>query len=60
VVLATAEAVRRPGLTPMARLVAVGHAGGDPARMGIGPVPATCQALARASPGVRPQPHAIE
>ena len=48
VVLATGEAVRRLGLTPLARLVAAGHAGVDPARMGIGPVPATRQALERA------------
>jgi acetyl-CoA C-acetyltransferase len=52
VVLATGEAVRRLGLTPLARLVAAGHAGVDPARMGIGPVPATRQALARAGLGV--------
>jgi acetyl-CoA C-acetyltransferase len=52
VVLATGAAVRRLGLMPMARLVAAGHAGVDPARMGIGPVPATRQALARASLGV--------
>ena len=48
VVLATGEAVRRLGLTPLARLVAAGHAGVDPARMGIGPVPASRQALRRA------------
>ncbi len=48
VVLATEAAVRRMNLTPLARLVAAGHAGVDPARMGIGPVPATRQALARA------------
>ena len=52
VVLATGEAVRRLGLTPLARLVAAGHAGVDPARMGIGPVPATRQALERAGLGV--------
>lgn len=52
VVLATGEAVRRLGLTPLARLVAAGHAGVDPTRMGIGPVPATRQALARAGLGV--------
>ncbi len=52
VVLATGAAVRRLGLAPLARLVAAGHAGVDPARMGIGPVPATRQALERAGLGV--------
>jgi acetyl-CoA C-acetyltransferase len=47
-VLATGEAVRRHGLSPMARLLAYGHAGVDPALMGMGPVPATRRALARA------------
>lgn len=36
------------GLQPLARLVAYGHAGVEPAYMGIGPVPATRRALARA------------
>jgi len=36
------------GLAPLARLVSYGHAGVDPAYMGIGPVPATRQALERA------------
>ncbi|CAN5259086.1 acetyl-CoA C-acyltransferase family protein [soil metagenome] len=48
VVLASAEAVQTHGLTPLARLVSYGHAGVDPAYMGIGPVPATRIALARA------------
>ena len=48
VVLATGEAVRDHGLKPLARLVAWGHSGVEPAIMGIGPVPATRQALARA------------
>jgi acetyl-CoA C-acetyltransferase len=52
VVIATGEAVKRLGLTPMARLVATGHAGVDPAYMGIGPVPASRQALERAGIGV--------
>jgi acetyl-CoA C-acetyltransferase len=47
VVLASSEAVKRLGLTPMARLVGYAHAGVDPAFMGIGPVPATKAALAR-------------
>ncbi len=47
-VLASSAAVKEHGLQPMARLVAYGHAGVDPAYMGIGPVPATRIALARA------------
>ncbi|AMJ61493.1 acetyl-CoA C-acyltransferase family protein [Bosea sp. PAMC 26642] len=53
IVLASAEAVRRSGATPLARLVAYGHAGVDPNYMGIGPVPATRAALARAGLTVR-------
>ena len=49
VVLASGEAVKRLGLKPIARLVGYGHAGVDPAFMGIGPVPATKAALARAA-----------
>ena len=48
VVLASGEAVKRLGLTPMARIVSAGHAGVDPAYMGIGPVPASKKALAKA------------
>ena len=48
VALASAEAVRRLDLTPLARLVAYGHAGVEPAYMGMGPVPATRLALERA------------
>ena len=48
VVLASGEQVRALGLKPLARLVAYGHAGVDPAYMGIGPVPATRIALERA------------
>lgn len=47
-VLMEAGEARRRGLTPMARLVSYGHAGVDPKYMGIGPVPATRQALERA------------
>ncbi len=36
------------GAKPLARIVAYGHAGVDPAYMGIGPVPATRRALERA------------
>ncbi len=42
---ATAE---RRGLKPLARLLSYGHAGVDPLHMGIGPVPASRQALERA------------
>ena len=45
----TAEA---RGLKPLARLVSYGHAGVDPLQMGIGPVPASRQALERAGLGV--------
>ena len=48
VVLAEGGFVQANGLTPLARLVAWGHAGVDPNYMGIGPVPATRAALARA------------
>jgi acetyl-CoA C-acetyltransferase len=41
----TAEA---RGLKPLARLVSYAHAGVDPKYMGIGPIPATRKALARA------------
>ena len=47
VLMERAEAERR-GLKPMARLVSYGHAGVDPLYMGIGPVPATRQALEKA------------
>ena len=48
VVLATDEAVRRHGLRPLARLVSYAHAGVEPLYMGLGPIPATRTALARA------------
>ncbi|GIU91424.1 MAG: acetyl-CoA acetyltransferase [Acidimicrobiia bacterium] len=48
VLLATEEGLRRFGLTPMARIVASAVAGVHPDIMGIGPVPATRKALARA------------
>ncbi len=47
-IIATREAADRYGLQPMARLVSWGVAGVEPARMGIGPVPATRKALAAA------------
>ena len=46
--LASESAVKRFGLTPRARVVSLGVAGVDPAIMGVGPIPATRKALARA------------
>src|SRR5262245_5722735 len=46
--LVSAEKGRERGLRPMARVLATAVAGVDPAVMGIGPVPATRKALARA------------
>ncbi|CAN7356258.1 acetyl-CoA C-acyltransferase family protein [Trinickia sp. LjRoot230] len=48
VVLMERSVAQARGLQPLARLVSYGHAGVDPAYMGIGPVPATRNALARA------------
>ncbi|MFS2068274.1 acetyl-CoA C-acyltransferase family protein [Pseudomonas sp. CT11-2] len=47
-VLATGTAVNNSNLRPLARLVAYAHAGVDPQLMGLGPIPATRLALARA------------
>jgi acetyl-CoA acetyltransferase family protein len=47
IMLATPEAARRRGLTPMARIVSYAAAGVDPSYMGMGPVPATLKALGR-------------
>lgn len=47
-VLMNAETLKARKATPMARLVAYGHAGVDPRLMGIGPVPASRNALAKA------------
>ena len=47
-VIASDEYARRKGLRPLARLVAWGVAGVDPAIMGIGPVPASRNALQKA------------
>ena len=46
--LASEEAMKKYGLTPMAKIVSMAVAGVDPAIMGIGPVPATQKALQRA------------
>ncbi|SOE50565.1 3-ketoacyl-CoA thiolase @ Acetyl-CoA acetyltransferase [plant metagenome] len=48
VLLMTRAQAERRGLKPLARLVSYAHAGVDPKYMGIGPVPATRAALARA------------
>lgn len=48
IVVASAEAVERYGLQPRARIVASASAGVAPEVMGLGPVPATRKALARA------------
>ncbi len=47
-IVTSPEAAERLGLRPLVRLVAWGVAGVEPHRMGIGPVPATAKALARA------------
>jgi acetyl-CoA C-acetyltransferase/acetyl-CoA acyltransferase 2 len=47
-VVASRAYAERKGLRPLARLVNWGHAGVDPTVMGIGPVPAVRNALARA------------
>ncbi|HMQ29639.1 MAG TPA: acetyl-CoA C-acyltransferase [Chloroflexaceae bacterium] len=46
--LATAPALQRHGLRPLARVVSMAVAGVEPAVMGLGPIPATRRALARA------------
>jgi acetyl-CoA C-acetyltransferase len=48
VVLASGAEVTRRGAKPLGRLVAYGHAGVDPAYMGLGPIPATKKALQKA------------
>ncbi|MFE0424105.1 thiolase family protein [Streptomyces sp. NPDC058953] len=47
-VVASGDAVRRYGLTPRARIVTSASAGVPPQLMGLGPVPATEKAVARA------------
>jgi acetyl-CoA C-acetyltransferase len=48
VVLMTAEAAAKRGLTPLARIASWATAGVDPAIMGSGPIPASRAALAKA------------
>lgn len=45
IILASGEAVKKHGLKPMAKLISWGQGGVDPKVMGLGPVPATKQAL---------------
>jgi acetyl-CoA C-acetyltransferase len=51
-VVTTPATAERLGLRPLARLVSWAVAGVEPARMGIGPVPASATALARAGLGL--------
>ncbi len=48
IVLASGEAVEKYGLKPMAKLIGWGQGGVDPKIMGVGPVPAARQAMAKA------------
>ena len=48
VVMASADKAKELGLKPLARLVSYGHAGVEPEYMGMGPVPASRNALAKA------------
>ena len=48
IVLASGEAVEKYGLKPMAKLVSWGQGGVDPKIMGVGPVPASRQAMSKA------------
>ena len=47
-VVASGEAVKKYGLKPMAKLVSWGQGGVDPKIMGVGPVPASRQAMEKA------------
>ena len=48
IILASKEAVEKYGLKPMAKLVSWGQGGVDPKIMGVGPVPASRQAMDKA------------
>lgn len=52
VLVASGNAVKEYGLKPMAKVIGMAVAGVDPSVMGIGPVPATRKALARAGIGI--------
>jgi 3-oxoadipyl-CoA thiolase len=47
VILASANAAKRHGLTPRARVVGMASAAVPPRVMGLGPVPSTCKLMAR-------------
>jgi 3-oxoadipyl-CoA thiolase len=53
VLVASGAKARELGVTPLARIVASASAGVDPREMGMGPVPATRKALARAGLSAR-------
>ncbi len=48
ILLASGEAVEKYGLKPVAKLVSWGHGGVDPKIMGVGPVPASREAMKKA------------
>ena len=48
IVLASGEAVEKYGLKPMAKLISWGQGGVDPKIMGVGPVPASRNAMSKA------------
>ena len=48
IILASGEAVKKHGLKPLAKLVSWGQGGVDPTIMGVGPVPASKQAMEKA------------
>ena len=48
IILASGEAVEKYGLKPMAKLIGWGQGGVDPKIMGVGPVPASRQAMEKA------------
>ncbi len=48
IILASGEAVEKYGLKPMAKLIGWGQGGVDPQIMGVGPVPASRAAMAKA------------
>jgi 3-oxoadipyl-CoA thiolase len=52
-VVVDSELARKQGLKPLARVVSTAVAGVDPSVMGLGPIPATRKALARAGLSVR-------
>jgi len=49
IILASGDAVKKHGLKPLAKLVSWGQGGVDPKIMGVGPVPASKQAMEKAN-----------